>query len=431
MVNPESTRTTAPPTVLALVVVAIAVLAVSHGAIFARMAAAPALAIAAWRLTFATAVLALILPWHWQSLRATMNRRVALMCLGASVCLALHFATWITSLQYTSVSNSVILVNTAPIWVALFGRMTGSVRLTPKTLGAIALAVAGAAIIGIGGHADSSASGSVRGDLLALAGGAAMGAYLLFARVARLQLPLVPYIFCCYSAAAIVLWGMAIGSEHADERFQIKRRGWRSSAIAVIPQLLGHSSYNWSLRFLHPSTVSITLLGEGVVGSALAFIYFGEAVPRRHGSVGRWCSPRSGLPPAKSKKHRKDAGVEERLARVRFHFPVVVPDAEHGDHINEFVQLLPTTPESAHHRVRRCYRQREQQHEGGKSDRDIGTLRDVLEHGAQMQRLIENEIDEKVQQGVGKREEPEHSSQAQPLDPPGDIPQGRDAERQQ
>ncbi len=278
MVNPELTRTTAPPTVLALVVVAIAVLAVSHGAIFARMAAAPALAIAAWRLTFATAVLALILPWHWQSLRATMNRRVALMCLGASVCLALHFATWITSLQYTSVSNSVILVNTAPIWVALFGRMTGSVRLTPKTLGAIALAVAGAAIIGIGGHGGSSASGSVRGDLFALAGGAAMGAYLLFARVARLRLPLVPYIFCCYSAAAIVLWGMAIGSSTQMSGFS--QATWLALVgIAVVPQLLGHSSYNWSLRFLHPSTVSITLLGEGVVGSALAFIYFGEAVP--------------------------------------------------------------------------------------------------------------------------------------------------------
>jgi drug/metabolite transporter (DMT)-like permease len=278
MVNPESTRTTAPPTVLALAVVAVAVLAVSHGAIFARMAAAPALAIAAWRLTFATAVLAVILPWHWQSLRATMNRRVALICLGASVCLALHFATWITSLKYTSVSNSVILVNTAPIWVALFGRMTGSVRLTPKTLGAIALAVAGAAIIGIGGHGDTSASGSVRGDLLALAGGAAMGAYLLFARVARLQLPLVPYIFCCYSAAAIVLWGMAIGSSTQMSGFS--QSTWLALVgIAVVPQLLGHSSYNWSLRFLHPSTVSITLLGEGVVGSALAFIYFGEAVP--------------------------------------------------------------------------------------------------------------------------------------------------------
>jgi drug/metabolite transporter (DMT)-like permease len=156
--------------------------------------------------------------------------------------------------------------------------MTGSVRLTPKTLGAIALAVAGAAIIAIGGHSEGNAGGSVRGDLLALAGGVAMGAYLLFARVARLQLPLVPYIFCCYSAAAIVLWGMAIGSGTAMSGFS--QPTWIALVgIAVIPQLLGHSSYNWSLRFLHPSTVSITLLGEGVVGSALAFVYFGEAVP--------------------------------------------------------------------------------------------------------------------------------------------------------
>jgi drug/metabolite transporter (DMT)-like permease len=267
----------APRRLLPILVVAFAVLAVSHGAIFARMAAAPALAISAWRLTIAAAIVSLTLPWYWRTLQSTMTRSAGLATLGASACLALHFATWITSLNYTTVSNSVILVNTSPIWVALLGRLSGTVRLTPRTIGAIALAVTGASIIGFGGG--STAAGSARGDLLALAGGAAMGGYLLFARVARLQLQLVPYIFCCYSAAALVLWAIALGAD-------VRLSGFTSATwmaligIAVIPQLLGHSSYNWSLRFLHPSTVSITLLGEGVVGSALAFIYFGESVPR-------------------------------------------------------------------------------------------------------------------------------------------------------
>jgi drug/metabolite transporter (DMT)-like permease len=267
---------TEPRALLPIIVVAGAVLAVSHGAIFARMAAAPALAIAAWRLTFAAAVVALALPWYWAALRSAMTPRAGVATLGASACLAVHFATWIASLEHTSVSNSVILVNTSPIWVALIGRVTGTLQLSAATLVAVGLAVAGAAIIALGSGA--SANGGMRGDLLALAGGAAMGGYLMFARVARLQLPLTPYLFCCYSAGAIVLWALALASHSRMSGFD-GRTWFALIGIAAIPQLLGHSSYNWSLRFLHPSTVSIALLGEGIVGSALAFLYFGEAVP--------------------------------------------------------------------------------------------------------------------------------------------------------
>ncbi|HZF14330.1 MAG TPA: DMT family transporter [Steroidobacteraceae bacterium] len=276
MTVPQANGAASPHRLLPIAVVAIAVLAVSHGAIFARMAAAPALAIAAWRLSIAAAFVALIVPWHWRSLRASMTRSAGLATVGASLCLALHFATWISSLNYTSVSNSVILVNTSPIWVALFGWLSRADRPAPRTLLAIALAVAGAAIIGLASGRDTHAG--ALGDLLALAGGAAMGGYLLFARVARLQLPLVPYLFCCYSAAAVVLWMVALGSGAAMNGYDAAT--WLALlGIAVIPQLIGHSGYNWSLRFLHPSTVSVTLLGEGVIGSALAFIYFGEAVP--------------------------------------------------------------------------------------------------------------------------------------------------------
>jgi drug/metabolite transporter (DMT)-like permease len=270
-------RAAGPNRLLPIGVVAFAVLAVSHGAIFARVAAAPALAIAAWRLTIAAGIVALILPWHWRTLRLIATRSAGLATLGASLCLALHFATWITSLNYTSVSNSVILVNTSPIWVALLGRLSQTDRLSVRTLAAIALAVVGAAIIGFGGT--RGVEGSVRGDLLALAGGAALGGYLVFARVARLQLPLVPYLFCCYTSAAIVLWVLALGSGAAMGGYS--QATWMALiGVAVISQSLGHSSYNWALRFLRPSTVSVTLLGEGVIGSALAFMYFGEAVPR-------------------------------------------------------------------------------------------------------------------------------------------------------
>src|SRR5258705_6643296 len=162
-----------PPRALPITVAGLAVLAVSHGAIFARMAAAPALAIAAWRVTIAAAAVALLLPWHWQALRAGMTRVTGLATLGASLCLALHFATWISSLNYTSVSNSVILVNTSPIWVLVIGWLSRAETPSRRTLIAAALAVAGAAIISFAGAAKPG--GGLRGDLLALAGGAAMG----------------------------------------------------------------------------------------------------------------------------------------------------------------------------------------------------------------------------------------------------------------
>src|SRR6266850_948708 len=199
-----------PPRALPITVAGLALFAVSHGAIFARMAAAPALAIAAWRVTIAAAAVALLLPWHWQALRAGMTRVTALATLGASLCLALHFATWISSLNYTSVSNSVILVNTSPIWVLVIGWLSRAETPSRRTLFAAALAVTGAAIISLAGAA--ATGGSAQGDLLALAGGAAMGGYLLCARIARLQFQLVPYLFCCYLGAAIWLWLLAAGS---------------------------------------------------------------------------------------------------------------------------------------------------------------------------------------------------------------------------
>lgn len=259
-----------------IAVVILAVLAVSHGAIFARMAAAPALAIAAWRVTIAAAAVSLLLPWQWRSLRGTMTRGAGLATLGASACLALHFATWISSLDDTSVSNSVILVNTSPIWVALFGWAAGAGRPAATTGIAIALAVVGASIIGLAGGGVDTHGG--RGDLLALAGGAAMGGYLLFARRARVDLALVPYLACCYSGAALLLWSIAGAA--GTRLVGFSQATWLALVgVAVVPQLIGHSSYNWALRYLSPSTVSITLLGEGVVGSALAYFYFREPVP--------------------------------------------------------------------------------------------------------------------------------------------------------
>ena len=126
------------------------ILAVSTGAIFARLAAAPALVIAAYRVGLATLVLA---PFAWSTARAelrSLSARDLKLAVLSGFFLALHFATWISSLDYTSVANSVVLVNTNPLWVGLFTPIISSERITRAALISIVLSAIGGTVIGVG-----------------------------------------------------------------------------------------------------------------------------------------------------------------------------------------------------------------------------------------------------------------------------------------
>jgi drug/metabolite transporter (DMT)-like permease len=260
-----------------LLVLCIAVLAVAHGSIFARLAvdAAP-LAIAAWRLTLATSV---VLPVAWS--RGTpsghaISHRTLWLILAASALLAGHFATWLSSLAYTSIANSVVLVSTAPLWVAVMGRLTGTLRLSRLMTWAVMVSVVGTMIIGWG----SARLGfsTLRGDLLALAGAVCMGGYLLVAQRIQRTLAFLSYVALAYGMTALLLWLMCLGTDTPMLGF-----GWPTwgalVGIALVSQVIGHSCYNWSLRHLRPDFVAISLLGEPIVASVLGLILFREAIP--------------------------------------------------------------------------------------------------------------------------------------------------------
>ncbi|HSD75624.1 MAG TPA: DMT family transporter [Steroidobacteraceae bacterium] len=260
-----------------IAVLCIAVLAVAHGSIFVRLATdAQPLAIAAWRLTLATAI---VLPIIWlrglQSWRALDARTLGLV-LGASALLAGHFATWISSLAFTSISNSVVLVSTAPLWVAVIGRLTGALRLSRLMTWAVMLSVIGAVIIGWG----SARIGfnTLRGDLLALAGAACMGGYLLIAQRIQRTLAFAPYVGLVYGATALLLWLTALTAGTPMRGFGTGT-WWALGGIALVSQVIGHSGYNWSLRHLRPDFVAVTLLAEPIVASILGLILFREAIP--------------------------------------------------------------------------------------------------------------------------------------------------------
>ncbi len=272
-----------------MLVVTLGLLVTSTAAILIRFAQteAPSLVIAAWRVGLASLVVAPILLARHRPALQRLSRRQLGLALLSGLFLALHFATWITSLEYTTVASSLVLVATTPLFVALIAPVALQERLTRWVLAGLAVALAGGVGIGLsdactwqaGLRCPSAAEflqgPAVLGDLLALAGAAAGGGYFMLGRRLRRELPLLPYVGLSYGAAALVLIALTAAAG-------LPLIGYRPAtyllfaALALGPQLLGHSSFNWALRYLPVAFVSILLLGEPVGSTILAFLILGE-----------------------------------------------------------------------------------------------------------------------------------------------------------
>ncbi len=253
----------------------VGICAVSTGAIFARLADAPAILIAAYRVGLAALLILPLSLWLVRSeLRALLPRDLKLGILSGFF-LAMHFATWISSLNYTSITNSVVLVNTNPLWVALFTPLITHERLGKKAFFSIFISVLGGIIIGAGDFALGGKA--LFGDLLALIGSICAAIYLLLGRTLRRKLSLLAYIQVCYGAAAVILWLIVLIIGFPITGFSPMTWGafW---GMALIPQLIGHTSYNWSLRWFSTSLVAISLLGEPIGATILGYLVFGEGL---------------------------------------------------------------------------------------------------------------------------------------------------------
>lgn len=260
---------------------ALGIAAVSCGSLFIRRAQAdaPSLAIAAFRLLLATLFL---LPLAWLRHRSLLRRLVVAdwgWLLGSGLCLAVHFATWITSLEYTSVASSVALVSTSPLWVALIAWLAWREPLTPRLGAGLALSLAGSVLISL---AEARAAISARpflGNVLALTGALAVSGYWLIGRRMRRRLPLVPYVTVVYGTAAALLMAAALLLRQRLGGFAPATYGW-FLLLALLPQLLGHSSFNWALGQLPASYVAIATLGEPIGAAILAYAFLGETPTR-------------------------------------------------------------------------------------------------------------------------------------------------------
>lgn len=251
------------------------VIAVSTGAIFARLADAPALVIAAYRVGLAVLIVAPLAAWKVRGEILRLTRKDILLSVFSGMFLALHFASWISSLAHTSVANSVVLVNTHPILVALLTPLITAERIRRPFYFSIAVSAVGIIVIGIG---DSIGGRSALwGDFLALVGGACAAMYLLLGRRLRRKLSLLAYICVCYTSAAVLLWLMVLV-------MQLPVRGFSAStwaafaAMALFTQLVGHTSYNWALRWFSTGLIAVSLLGEPIGSTILAYMIFNEGL---------------------------------------------------------------------------------------------------------------------------------------------------------
>ena len=239
----------------------------------------PAPLIAAGRLGFAALILLPIaLLRAGKELRA-LGRRDVLLGIGSGALLAVHFDAWIASLDYTSVASSVALVSTNPLWVAVLSLLLFGERPAPLALLGILLAVAGSALIGFSDGSGASARDALLGDGLALLGALAVSGYFLIGRELRRRISLLAYIWLVYTSAAIILLGvaLAVGSipTNAPEGYPLLAYALLLG-LALGPQLLGHSSFNWALRYLSATFVTVALLGEPIGSALLALLIFGE-----------------------------------------------------------------------------------------------------------------------------------------------------------
>jgi drug/metabolite transporter (DMT)-like permease len=256
-----------------VIAVATGIVAISTASIFIKLCDAHPLVIASYRLGLASLILTPIALRPRRYGKILRGRWKLLFLTG--LFLALHFIFWIASLRYTSVASSVVIVNINPVFVGLGSYIFLKERVTKLMILGIFLSITGGMVIGLSDFTFSTHAGL--GDLLALGGALMASGYLMAGRKLRQEMDLLSYIFPVYGTASIVvlLIALAVGvpfvgySYHTYAFFLM---------LAIIPQLIGHSTFNWALKFFPASTIAVLILGEPIGSTLLAYWILGETL---------------------------------------------------------------------------------------------------------------------------------------------------------
>ncbi|MDK2821830.1 MAG: hypothetical protein PWP31_1795 [Clostridia bacterium] len=256
------------------VAVFIGVVAVSFSSIFTKLATAPPMVIAFYRLLFTVLMLLpLSLSRSGISEFKSLNRIDLTKAFISGWFLALHFTVWIASLNYTSVASSTVLVTMQPLFVVSLGFIFLKEKISPGSAIGAFIALIGSCLIG----ASDLRLGGVAfwGDLLAFSGAFFIAIYVLIGRDLRKSLSLFPYVFLVYGTASLFL--LIINLCIYKSLYTYLPGNWQYFlALAIIPTIFGDTVFNWALRYVKAAVVSVSILGEAVGATILGYFILGE-----------------------------------------------------------------------------------------------------------------------------------------------------------
>ncbi|HEX6594134.1 MAG TPA: DMT family transporter [Bacillota bacterium] len=258
------------------IAVVIGVISVSTSAILVKLAAGvPASIIANYRLLFAVLLMTPIIMMKYRRELRLIQRKDWVLSICAGVFLAAHFILWFESLNYTSVASSVVLVTLQPIFAFLGTYLFFGERFSPGTIISMIIALIGSFIIGWG---DFQLGGiAFFGDILAILGAVAMTGYFLMGQNVRKRLSLMTYTFVVYSISTFTLIIYNLILQHPFTGYS-PEKWWIFLALAIIPTFLGHTLFNWALRWLSTATISMGVVFEPIGASILAYFILDETI---------------------------------------------------------------------------------------------------------------------------------------------------------
>lgn len=256
-------------------VLGIGLIAISFASIFIKVCQAPAFVIAFYRLGISSLLYTALIQMRGRHSHLTIDSRQVRLALFSGAFLSLHFATWITSLKYTTVASSVVLVQTSPIFVALGSALFLREKSSWFSKFGIIIAFCGAVLIGAMDF--SLQSGALFGDILAILGAIGAAGYLLIGRKLRAQLDTFHYVAIVYGTAAALTLMLVVFQGQSLVQYDGNTFFWLL-LIALVPQTIGHTSLNWALKYFSATAVAIVTLGEPIGAAFLAWLLLDENV---------------------------------------------------------------------------------------------------------------------------------------------------------
>ena len=260
----------------------IAVFNVSWASIFVRLADAPGVVCATWRLIFST-IITLSISVLSNKLRelVSLNKKTTLLAIVSGASLAIHFATWMESLFLLTVAVSVTLVVTYPLITALIEHFILKEKIKIIQWIGITVAFIGASALSFSTINDkplSHTSNTILGLLLALVGALTAAIYFVIGRIIRQETSMITYTSITYTSASIILLLTSISLGYNLVKYDAPT--WLYFVLlAIVPMLGGHSVLNYLLKYIKASIITATVLGEPIGASILAAIILGEVLP--------------------------------------------------------------------------------------------------------------------------------------------------------